>query len=191
MNENMSSRENEIDDIVDKLLGVDKAKDTVVVTEEILHHKLEVALELICQLYNNNNLITDAYIIGSVVTGIATKGDPDIVIVIINHSFKKLIEFNFLHLVYEQDSTYGKINYKKILPEMILSEYNENITKVIEFLENIGVRTMVIPLEHKGVYEPQIFQTYKGQLIEMWGESDAKAVKKLNEPFIRIERDKC
>ena len=50
--------------------------------DEIIREKIEKSLELICSLYKND-LITDAYIVGSFVKGTARK-ESDIDIIIIN-----------------------------------------------------------------------------------------------------------
>ncbi len=146
--------------------------------EKIIKDKIEKSLEIICQLYQNN-FIEDAYIVGSVAKGTAKSGS-DIDILIINPIFQKEIEFFFLQIgLEEKDPAYDKI----------MSEYHPIVKQIVEFLENIGIRT-IIKEGVKTIFkdETAVFQTYKGELIQIWGFPDISKVKL---PNIRINRKDC
>ena len=86
--------------------------------DNIISTKIEKSVELICQLYKDN-LITDAYIIGSTATWSAKK-ESDIDIVIINPKF----EFNLEYLNPDEES--------------------ENLKKIIDKLKNIGIQFKLV-----------------------------------------------
>lgn len=154
-----------------------------VLTDEIFSHKLEVALEIICQLYSHK-LIGDAYIVGSVATKTAKK-ESDIDIVIIDPLFETVIEFFFLQIEYEEDKSHGKIYY-----EQEVSDLNPAVRKIVELLENIGVRSYLGEKELKPGVGPEaiIYQKYKDELIQIWGMPDVSHIKGI---YNRITKDDC
>lgn len=102
-------------------------------SDQIIYNKLEIAVELICRLYKQD-LITDAYIVGSVVRGTA-KETSDIDIYVINPEFKK-------HII-------------SVDPE----QKEESVKKLVDYLKTIGVEFKLLP---KGDIE-HWYQFYKGE----------------------------
>lgn len=105
--------------------------------DQIIYNKLEIAVELICRLYKQG-LITDAYIVGSVVRGTA-KETSDIDVYVINPDFKKQII--------------------SVGPE----QKEESVKKLVDYLKTIGVEFKLLPkrdIEHW-------YQFYKGEPLHM------------------------
>lgn len=106
-------------------------------SDRIIYNKLEIAVELICRLYKQD-LITDAYIVGSVVRGTA-KETSDIDIYVINPDFKKQII--------------------SVGPE----QKEESVKKLVDYLKTIDVEFKLLPkrdIEHW-------YQFYKGEPLHM------------------------
>ncbi len=95
-------------------------------TDDIVRRKIENAIDLVCPLYVNN-LITDAYIIGSVARCEARK-DSDIDIIIINPIF----EFYMDDLGPDEDS--------------------ENLKKVVDKLKDIGAQFIQVKKEREFIF---------------------------------------
>lgn len=129
-----------------------------------LLRKVEIATELICKLYENN-FIEDAFIVGPVATGTVTK-KSEIGIVIVNPLFESTIEFFFLQINFPEEDKKTQIpSY-----EEIISDFNPIVGQIVEFLENTGVRSYLSEKELTPEVgpEPVIYQTYKGELIQIW-----------------------
>lgn len=106
-------------------------------SDQITYNKLEIATELICRLYKQD-LITDAYIVGSVIRGTA-KETSDIDVYVINPKFKK-------HII-------------SIGPE----QKEESVKKLVDYLKTIGIEFKLLPkrdIEHW-------YQFYKGEHFHM------------------------
>lgn len=128
--------------------------------DNIIRTKIEKSIELICQLYGEN-LITDAYIIGSIAKG-TTRKESDIDIIIINPDF----EFN--------------------LDNLDPYEKSENIRKVVNKLKNIGTNFKIIEREK---YFIHIFwyQLYNGEMFHILPQKYFKN----SLPHIQITRELC
>lgn len=108
--------------------------------DKIIQDKIERSLEIICPLYREN-LITDAYIIGSVAKGTA-KRESDIDILIINPLFEAYLE------------------------ELSPDEELENIKKVVDKLKDIGVQFKLIAKEKEVIFNFW-YQLYKDELLHI------------------------
>ena len=128
--------------------------------DNIIRTKIEKSVELICQLYGDN-LITDAYIIGSTAKWSAKK-ESDIDIVIINPKF----EFNLEYLDPYEES--------------------ENIRNVANKLKNMDVQFKII---EKDRYFISKFwcQLYNGEIFHIMPQKYFTN----SLPYIRIMRDIC
>lgn len=108
--------------------------------DKIIQDKIERSLEIICPLYREN-LITDAYIIGSVAKGMA-KRESDIDILIINPLFEAYLE------------------------ELSPDEELENIKKVVDKLKDMGVQFKLIAKEKEVIFNFW-YQLYKDELFHI------------------------
>ena len=108
--------------------------------DKITQDKIERSLEIICPLYREN-LITDAYIIGSVAKGTA-KRESDIDILIINPLFEAYLE------------------------ELSPDEELENIKKVVDKLKDMGVQFKLIAKEKEVIFNFW-YQLYKDELFHI------------------------
>ena len=108
--------------------------------DDIIKRKIENTIDILCPLYKNN-LITDAYIIGSVAQGNARK-ESDIDIVIVNP------EFQF----YADD----------LGPD----EEGKNLKEVVDKLKDIGVEFKFI--EREKYYKHKFwYQLYKNEIFHI------------------------
>ncbi len=130
------------------------------VNEEVIQDKIERSLWIICPLYREN-LITDAYLIGSVANGTARK-ESDIDILIINPSFEAYLE------------------------DLSPDEGLENIKKVVDKLKDMGVQFKIIEKE-KGVVFKLWHQLYNGELFHVMPQR--YFIDSL--PNIKITKDLC
>lgn len=108
--------------------------------DKIIQDKIERSLEIICPLYREN-LITDAYIIGSVAKGTA-KRESDIDILMINPLFEAYLE------------------------ELSPDEELENIKKLVNKLKDIGVQFKLIAKEKEVIFNFW-YQLYKDELFHI------------------------
>lgn len=138
-------------------------------------YKCQIGLDLICHLYKQN-LITDAYIVGSLAEGTATE-KSDIDIVIVNPSFGEYVNFLDLQKIKEREP--------EDIFEEVISSFNYDVRKTIEYLLSIGV------ILKKFLYDNEeiIFQTYKGEKIDLFGYEDNKSL--LGRPSLRIMKGDC
>jgi predicted nucleotidyltransferase len=128
--------------------------------DKIIQDKIERSLEIICPLYRSN-LITDAYIIGSVAKGTAKK-ESDIDILIINPLFEAYLE------------------------QLDPDEELENIKKVADKLKGMDVQFKIIEKEKEFIFR-FLFQLYRGELFHIMPQKyffDSL-------PHIRITEDLC
>lgn len=128
--------------------------------DKIIQDKIERSLEIICPLYREN-LITDAYIIGSVAKGMA-KRESDIDILIINPLFEAYLE------------------------ELSPDEELENIKKVVDKLKDMGVQFKLIAREKEVIFNFW-YQLYKDELFHIM--PHRYFIDSL--PHIRITEDLC
>jgi len=106
--------------------------------EKVIHDKIQKAIELICPLYKDN-LITDAYVIGSVAKGTARK-ESDIDILIISPIFEAYLE------------------------DLGPDEKLENIKKVVDKLKDTGVQFKLTTKEKEYAFWHQL---YKDELFHI------------------------
>lgn len=138
--------------------------------EKIIKDKIEKSLEIICLLYKEN-LITDAYIVGSVAAGTARK-ESDIDIMIINPIFIRLGEFP---------------PSPKVIPPSIGERTKRSElfrSKIVNSLKSIGV-------EFKEIYYKGTllwFQLYKDEMFHIVTSSEQPFEK---EDTIKIDKDLC
>lgn len=109
-------------------------------SDEIIREKIEKSIELICLLYNNN-LIIDAYIVGSIAKGTAVK-KSDIDMIIINPEFKE--------------------SYDQLMPNID----DEKIMDIINILEKYGARSKKLEIPEKRIFGFW-FQLYKDELFHI------------------------
>lgn len=108
--------------------------------DKIIQDKIERSLEIICPLYREN-IITDAYIIGSVAKGTA-KRESDIDILMINPLFEAYLE------------------------ELSPDEELENIKKLVDKLKDMGVQFKLIVKEKEVIFNFW-YQLYKDELFHI------------------------
>jgi len=108
--------------------------------DKIIQDKIERSLDIICPLYREN-LITDAYIIGSVAKG-TVKKESDIDILIINPLFEAYLE------------------------ELSPDEELENIKKVVDKLKDMGIQFKLIKKEKEVIFQFW-YQLYKNELFHI------------------------
>lgn len=132
---------------------------------DIIYIKILKALELICPLYQNN-LISEAFIVGSVAKGTATK-DSDIDIYLVNPQFQSYdIEL--------------KENTKELL-----------IQKIVDLLKNLGVDFDVSYYqEEKDSFYDFEYQLYKNEVVHIMYDYESESIKKAGE-YIEITKDFC
>jgi predicted nucleotidyltransferase len=128
--------------------------------DKIIQDKIERSLEILCNLYREN-LITDAYIIGSVAKGTSRK-ESDIDMLLINPSFE--------------------VNMEDLNPD----EELENIKKVIDKLKDMDVQFKMITKEKEFIFNFW-YQLYKGELFHIMPQKYFFN----SLPHIRIPKDLC
>lgn len=129
--------------------------------DKIIQDKIEKAIEVTCPLYREN-LIIDAYIIGSVAKGAARK-ESDIDMLIINPSFEAYLE------------------------ELNPDEELKNIKKVIDKLKDIGIQFKYIKEKKRELIFEFWYQLYKDELFHIM----PQRVFIDSQPYIKITRDLC
>lgn len=128
--------------------------------DKVIQDKIQKALELICPLYKDG-LITDAYVIGSVAKGTATK-ESDIDILIINPEFEFYLE------------------------QLDPDEWAENIKKVVDRLKNMGVQFRRIEKKDVVIWKFW-YELYKDELFHIMPQK----VFFNSLPNIQITKDLC
>lgn len=137
--------------------------------EDIIKHKIEIAVDLVCQLYKVD-IITGAFIIGSVAKGTARK-DSDIDIILINP--------NFLNAADLPPS-------RTVLPYSPSEEEEKTEllrSQIVDILKNIGVEFKELRIKDMLLW----YQLYRGELFHLMTRD------RIN-PFIEgieITRDLC
>lgn len=127
--------------------------------------KITKAFELVCPLLKEN-LVTEAYIVGSVAKGTAKK-DSDIDIYLINPIFK------------EYDT------------ELKEDSQEPNVRKIINLLKNYGVVFDVsYYAEHKETLYNFEWQMYKNEVLHFMYDYESESIKKVGE-YIEITEDLC
>ena len=136
--------------------------------EDIIKHKIEITIDLICRLYREE-LITQAFIVGSVAKGTARK-ESDIDIYIINPLFQELVEV-------------GPIFEWQSIPPPYPGEMESNVEKLfalwranidlVHTLKDIGVEFKQIERKEEVFW----YQLYRGELFHIM-------TRKILNPFI-------
>lgn len=129
---------------------------------KIIYSKLAKTTELISLLYRQD-LITDAYILGSVSRGIA-KNKSDIDIFLINHKF-------------EETNT-------QLFPDV----EHFNIKKVVDYLKSINVKFEKLDVPKKetfGLY----FQIYKDEIFHIMYSNKFESIE--SSEYMKITRSYC
>jgi predicted nucleotidyltransferase len=139
--------------------------------EIIIKNKIEKSLEIICPLYKHN-LITDAYIIGSVARGEATM-ESDIDLVVINP--------DFIMGASDLPPTLPFNTYLDIISEKEMKR-NQLREQIVYRLKSLGVEFKFI--RRKEDYE--WYQSYKDELFHI-----VPAFQLENLPNIRLSKDLC
>lgn len=127
-----------------------------------IYNKLEKTVELICLLYRQN-LITDAYIVGSVARGTA-KEKSDIDIFLINPGF-------------EETNT-------QLFPDV----EHYNIKKLVDYLKSINVKFEKLDIPTKetfGFY----FQIYKDEIFHIMYSDKFESIE--SDEYLKITRTYC
>lgn len=142
--------------------------------EKLTKGKIEKSLEIICPLYREN-LITEAYIVGSVATGNARE-ESDIDIIIINPDF--IWGHAYISPLPIEESIISLLSEKE--------KRRESLTlKIIKKLNDIGVEFKAI--SRKG--DLFWYQLYKGELFHMIPFNEAFHI--INLPHIKIFKEVC
>lgn len=128
--------------------------------DKITHNKIEKSLKIICPLYKEN-LITDAYIIGSVAKGTARE-ESDIDILIINPLFEAYLE--------------------ELNPDGEL----ENIKNVVDKLKDMGVQFKLVERRKDGATKFW-YEIYNDELFHIM----PQRVFMNNLPSVQITKDIC
>jgi len=137
--------------------------------DEIIRQKIEKSIELICPLYKND-LITDAYIVGSLVKGTARK-DSDIDIIIIHPLLLNAADMSPIPTV---------LPYTQSEEEKITESLSLEIARV---LQNIGVEFKELSLKDIILW----YQLYKGELFHIMTRNEYI----IESPNIQITRKMC
>jgi predicted nucleotidyltransferase len=148
-------------------IGYDEYIDGL--ADEIVVLRIEKAIEIICPLYIKN-LITDAYIVGSLAKGTSRK-ESDIDILIINPILLSAADI---------PPTPTVLPYSQSEEEKIVETLQLNITNT---LQSIGV-------EFKEMYLKDImlwYQLYKGEIFHIMTRKYFPGLT----PHIQITRDMC
>ncbi len=137
--------------------------------DEIIRQKIEKSIQLICPLFRHN-LITDAYIVGSLIKGTARE-ESDIDIIIINPLLLNAADMPPIPIV---------LPYTQSEEEKLTELLRLEIAKV---LQNIGV-------EFKEIYLKDIilwYQLYEGELFHIMTRNNYL----IESPNIQITRKMC
>lgn len=137
--------------------------------DNIIREKIEKAVDLICQLYKYN-VITNAFIIGSVAKGTARK-ESDIDIILINPNFINAADLPPSRTILPYSSS-----EKEEKTELLRSQ-------IVDILKNIGVEFKELSIKDI----PLWYQLYEGELFHLMTRD------RIN-PFIegiKIDRDLC
>lgn len=137
--------------------------------EEIIRQKIEKSIELICSLYKKD-LITNAYIVGSLVKGTARE-ESDIDIIIINPILLRAADMPPLPIVLP----YTQSEEEKIVEDLRL--------KIVGILQNIGVEFKEINLKDIILW----YQLYKGEIFHIMTQNKYD----IDSPNIQITREIC
>ena len=129
---------------------------------QTLYNKLEITLELICLLYRQD-LITDAYIVGSVARGVA-KDESDIDIFLINPKF-------------EETNT-------QLFPDV----EHYNIKKLINYLKSTNVKFEKLYIPTKGTFG-SYFQIYKDETFHIMYSNKFGSIE--SNEYLKITRSYC
>ena len=132
-------------------------------SDKILRTKIQKSLEIICLLYNND-LITDSYIVGSIVEGTATQYSD--------------IDINIINPLFEIHPSFPAY----ILRPVIIKA--PNIKKVVDQLKEIGIKFKFIKRKDLELW----YEIYRNELFHIILNKDEKSTIK---PRIHITRDIC
>lgn len=149
----------------------DKGYDEYIegLTDETIVLRIEKAIELICPLYENN-LITDAYIVGSLAKGTSRK-ESDIDILIVNP---------ILLSAADMPPTPTVLPYSQSEEEKIVEDLQLRIT---DTLQDIGVEFKEMSLKDMMLW----YQLYKGEIFHIMTRKDFPGLTS----HIQITRDMC
>lgn len=137
--------------------------------DEIIREKIEKSLELICSLYKND-LITDAYIVGSFAKGTARK-ESDIDIIIINPLLLNAADMPPIPTI---------LPYTQSEEEKRTESLRLEIANV---LQNIGVEFKELSLKDIILW----YQLYKEELFHIMTRNNSL----IESPNIQITRKMC
>jgi len=148
-------------------IGYDKYIDGL--ANELVVTRIEKAIELICSLYTKD-LITDAYIVGSLAKGTSRK-ESDIDILIVNPIL---------------------LSAADIPPTPTVLPYSQSEEeKIVELLQlSFTIALQSIGVEFKEMYLKDImlwYQLYKGEIFHIMTRKDFQGMT----PHIQITRDMC
>ena len=151
------------------------------INERIIYHKLEIATDLICQLYRHD-IITEALIFGSVAKGTA-KRYSDIDIYLINPKFQDEDNLNIDNILLK--SIVKSQSFSKEERDMCIEKWDSTFN-LINILKDIGIEFKDISRKELGTFT---YQLYKGELFHLLTRN------KIN-PFmvkdsVKITRDQC
>ena len=146
--------------------------------EDIIKRKIQKAIELICQLYKDE-LITDAYIVGSVANGSARK-ESDIDILLIHPSFEERSELGPENVESITKSQYLNEEEKRKFIKRLMMNINLS-NKLIE----IGAEFKQLTLKDAEFW----YQLYNDELFHIMTIPYVGTLEE--EPHIEITKDLC
>lgn len=145
--------------------------------DDIIRQKIEKAIKLVCQLYKKD-IITDAYLLGSVAKGTAKK-ESDIDIDLVNPLFQDAI----LEPLFEEPAFHLPLLGKSELEEL-LSEWKAT-EDLINIMKNMGVEFK--KLRRKG--DTYWYYIYEGEMFHILTRRMANPF--LKDEGLRLPKDMC
>ncbi len=136
--------------------------------------KITKAFELICPMFKEN-LIEQAFIVGSVAKGTAKK-ESDIDIYLINSKFKEQKYTHDIQLI----SNIDEIDINKDVDE------NIHITKILDALRNLSVEFKYLSSKHDMLW----FGIYKNEIFHFMYDYESESIMKGGD-YIEITNELC
>jgi len=147
--------------------------------EDIIKHKIQKAIELICRLYKDD-IITTAYIVGSVAKGTA-RDESDIDIYLIHPSFEETSELEPESVESITESPYLDKEEKREFLERRIAHIN-----LSHKLEEIGAESKILSLTDIDFW----YQLYNGEAFHIMTAPNIDIIS-IEETHIEITRDLC
>ena len=147
--------------------------DSHKMNENIIKEKIEKAIDIICPLYRTN-LISQAFIVGSVAKGTVRK-ESDIDIIIVNPILHNAADFPPMLTVLPYTPS-----EEEELIEILRSQ-------IVDILKSIGVEFREIYRKESSLW----YQFYNGEIFHIMTRKDIKYLMHDFKEYIEITRDLC